>query len=415
MMALQKLSPHFASVSEVEVCPSPVAPVPISSPEVPTALLTISAPSDNYLCTSGQLRHRPPAAQPRVDTDQRSQAATPPGGNDRQLPVADLHPVAQISALLGQDKVNICEDSNVIIADNVCDTDVMFDDFEVEFPAVQHQRVEENAASHRVSSDMPVSAHLHVHPTNHTDHIASSMPAPRGSIVAASGQPVDKSLAVEPAPQPQPVIPAAVRQNTGVGPQPQPVSAPQPTVNAWATNRLKQTATDPPLFASSGPTSTRRNAVKLRWISPMDECPDRDFVVEDLLKASMQFKVDDQVWAVIKQGDREFDISFKLPEYLDVFLSMHNIKREYDIWKGFRAVPLTKLHCDVVSPLQRCLDLNGVWDGSFKVTVTLRMRGHAPVHLPNTFFIGKDRGVIFYVGQPKLCFRCGSLGHYAAT
>ncbi|OCT81780.1 hypothetical protein XELAEV_18024288mg [Xenopus laevis] len=352
------ISDHFSSIflqvsksTGQQEAPTSVSASPvqsISNAEQNTRY-TISAPSDE-----GQLSHRPPAAQPRVDTDQRSQAANPSSGSDRQLPVANLHPVAQISGPLGQDKVNILQD----------------------------HRVEGNAASHRVSSEIPVSAQVHANPINHNDHIASSMPAPRSSNIAASGQPVDSSLTLEPAPQPQPMISAAT------------------TVRR----------------------QTRRNAVKLRWIGPMDEIPDRDYVVEELLMASMQFKVGDQVWAVIKQGDREFVISFKLPEYLDAFHSQHNIKRGYEAWKGFRAVPLTKQalkhitvvfkhenivmedilfwlrrHCDVVSPLQRC---NGVWDGSFKVTVKLWMR---------------DRGVIFYVGQPRRCFRCGSLGHYATT
>uniref|UniRef100_A0A1B8XT85 CCHC-type domain-containing protein n=1 Tax=Xenopus tropicalis TaxID=8364 RepID=A0A1B8XT85_XENTR len=150
-------------------------------------------------------------------------------------------------------------------------------------------------------------------------------------------------LTLVPAPLPLPIIPATATgsQMAGACPQSQPVLAPQPAMNAWATNRLKQSVTDPPLFASSGPTSTRRNVVKLRWIGPLDECPDRDYIVKELLEASM----------------------------------------------------------------------------NFKVTVKLWMRGHevTPVHLPNSFFIGKDRGVIFYVGQPRRCFRCGSLGHYAAT
>uniref|UniRef100_A0A1B8XWS4 CCHC-type domain-containing protein n=1 Tax=Xenopus tropicalis TaxID=8364 RepID=A0A1B8XWS4_XENTR len=443
----------------MEVSPNPVALDQISSHDVPTALPVVFTPPDE-----GQQRHRPPAAQPRLDTDQRSLAAYPPGSSHRQLPVANSLAVMQISAPLGQDMVNVCEisntnvnivdvicDADVIceesnmnasIVDNVCETDVCFDDYEIEFPAVQDSRAQGNVASHTSPNQMLVIAQVHANPVNHTAHVVSSMPAPSGSNVAASSHPADDILTLVPAPLPLPIIPAtaAGSQMAGAGPQSQPVLAPPPAVNAWATNRLKQSVTDPPLFASSGPTSTRRNAVKLRWIGPLDECPDRDYIVEELLEASMNFKAEDQVWAVIKQGEREFDISFKLPEYLDAFHSQHNIKKGFEVWKRFRAIPLTKQalrhitvvfkhenivmqdilfwlrrHCDVVSPLERCLDRNRVWDGSFKVTVKLGMRGHAPVHLPNSFFIGKDRGVIFYVGQPRRCFRCGSLGHYAAT
>uniref|UniRef100_A0A1B8XTB7 CCHC-type domain-containing protein n=1 Tax=Xenopus tropicalis TaxID=8364 RepID=A0A1B8XTB7_XENTR len=177
-------------------------------------------------------------------------------------------------------------------------------------------------------------------------------------------------LTLVPAPLPLPIIPATATgsQMAGACPQSQPVLAPQPAMNAWATNRLKQSVTDPPLFASSGPTSTRRNVVKLRWIGPLDECPDRDYIVEELLEASMNFKAEDQVWAVIKQGEREFDISFKLPEYLDAFHSQHNIKKGWcfrcgslghyaatcTIWKcskcgevGHEAASCQKVYCNL--------------------------------------------------------------------
>lgn len=47
--------------------------------------------------------------------------------------------------------------------------------------------------------------------------------------------------------------------------------------------------------------------------------------------------------------------------------------------------------------------------------VKLRQTNNFTHHLPNSFFIGRERGVCFYAGQPKLCFKCGKSGHVVSV
>ncbi|XP_041426566.1 uncharacterized protein LOC121396043 [Xenopus laevis] len=68
--------------------------------------------------------------------------------------------------------------------------------------------------------------------------------------------------------------------------------------------------------------------------------------------------------------------------------------------------------CSVLSPLVRLFDEEGFWTGGYKVQVKLHVEHNIQSHLPNSFFIGKTRGVCFYVGQPRLCYKCGSNRHY---
>uniref|UniRef100_A0A6I8R5W1 CCHC-type domain-containing protein n=1 Tax=Xenopus tropicalis TaxID=8364 RepID=A0A6I8R5W1_XENTR len=72
-----------------------------------------------------------------------------------------------------------------------------------------------------------------------------------------------------------------------------------------------------------------------------------------------------------------------------------------------------KRQCQVLSPLKRIYDEEGFWIGGWKVQVRLHSHLHVQKHLPNSLFLGKDRGVCFYVGQPRVCFKCGSNRHLA--
>ncbi|OCT74643.1 hypothetical protein XELAEV_18033630mg [Xenopus laevis] len=123
---------------------------------------------------------------------------------------------------------------------------------------------------------------------------------------------------------------------------------------------------------------------------------------------------------------------------LEEFWRRYHLKKEAKEWEGFRVIPVSKsetkvvtimmknetVHeknvliwlrrqCTVLSPLVRLFDEEGFWMGGYKVQVKLHVEHNVQSHLPNSFFIGKTRGVCFYVGQPRLCYKCGSNRHYA--
>ena len=73
-------------------------------------------------------------------------------------------------------------------------------------------------------------------------------------------------------------------------------------------------------------------------------------------------------------------------------------------------------YCDVrkVEPLK---DQDGILTGARRAYVRLR-RDQASGqlrHLPSNIQLGRERGSVFYQGQPKMCRKCGSLDHLAAT
>lgn len=74
-----------------------------------------------------------------------------------------------------------------------------------------------------------------------------------------------------------------------------------------------------------------------------------------------------------------------------------------------------KRHCDLVSDLTKTRDADGIWTGGWRVLVKLRQQHNVTHHLPNSFFIGRERGVCFYAGQPRKCFKCGRPGHVASV
>ncbi|OCU00281.1 hypothetical protein XELAEV_18006048mg [Xenopus laevis] len=71
--------------------------------------------------------------------------------------------------------------------------------------------------------------------------------------------------------------------------------------------------------------------------------------------------------------------------------------------------------CTVLTPLVKVFDEDGVWAGVWKTQVKLNISGNVPQHLPNSFFIGKERGTCFYAGQPRRCYKCGASNHLARS
>ncbi|KAE8574510.1 hypothetical protein XENTR_v10003465 [Xenopus tropicalis] len=181
----------------------------------------------------------------------------------------------------------------------------------------------------------------------------------------------------------------------------------------------------------------RRNLVKIKWVQGREGFPGRRYVARRLIKESLGFTPDD-VYALVTVTDTEFDLSFKLPQGLDEFWKGYERERGSAVWNGFEVIPVSKpevknvtiifksesineedvmfwlkRQCQVLSPLKRIYDEEGFWIGGWKVQVRLHSHLHVQKHLPNSLFLGKDRGVCFYVGQPRVCFKCGSNRHLA--
>ncbi|XP_041424894.1 uncharacterized protein LOC121395426 [Xenopus laevis] len=181
-----------------------------------------------------------------------------------------------------------------------------------------------------------------------------------------------------------------------------------------------------------------KNAVKIKWTGEREDFPSRRFVAKILVKQLLGFSEED-VYAMISVTDMEFDLSFKLSQGLEEFWRKYNLTRNAKEWGQFRVIPISKpeyknvtilmknetVHqedvliwlkrqCTVVSPLVKIYDEEGFWVGGYKVQVKFNSEGYIQRHLPTSFFIGKDRGVCFYVGQPKLCFKCGARTHLAS-
>ncbi|XP_056394628.1 uncharacterized protein LOC130290689 [Hyla sarda] len=224
------------------------------------------------------------------------------------------------------------------------------------------------------------------------------------------------------------VDPDPVRQDAG--------TRQVPPRNAWSRGA--------PSFTSSpnytGQAFKRRNVVRFRHRGAKEDLPDRRFVVRELLCHQMGF-VPADILAVINLPDRQgYDVSFKLMSNLDRFWSNFPRFRDAEGWSKFSFIPISKpdtviiniifwneavppqdivvwlrRHCDLVSDLTKNRDDDGIWTGGWKVLVKLRQHGNITQHLPNSFFIGREKGVCFYPGQPRKCFKCGKPGHLANT
>ncbi|XP_075425346.1 uncharacterized protein LOC142465232 [Ascaphus truei] len=184
----------------------------------------------------------------------------------------------------------------------------------------------------------------------------------------------------------------------------------------------------------------RRNVVKLRYKGAEEMKPHRIFVGKHLLKESLGFSADDIYALIVLYCSCEYDVRFKRPQALDYFWTKYESLKNSKLWKSFTAIPVSKpetksvtilfrhesvpisdiliwlgRQCEVLAPPTRIMDSEKIWVGGWKVQVRLWRHGNVTKHLPNSFFIGREKGNCFYYGQPTLCHRCGSARHLSMS
>ncbi|XP_077119117.1 uncharacterized protein LOC143775161 [Ranitomeya variabilis] len=70
---------------------------------------------------------------------------------------------------------------------------------------------------------------------------------------------------------------------------------------------------------------------------------------------------------------------------------------------------------EVVEMPKKNRDEFGIWSGAWTFMVKLKRSGGTVAHIPSSAFLGRDRILVFYQGQPKLCHRCGDPTHFSAN
>ncbi|XP_004915563.1 uncharacterized protein LOC101730707 [Xenopus tropicalis] len=187
--------------------------------------------------------------------------------------------------------------------------------------------------------------------------------------------------------------------------------------------------------ATQGASSTmkKRNVAHIRWNGEGNP-PERSAVIDKVL--AMGFVPSDLYAVIHPHRIPEYDISFVESQDLSRFCEAFEQHKYEATWLGFSAEPITRSQVctvtilvrneslpvndltvwlsrygDLIGAPTKTLDERKIWTGGWKCQMRLKQINNVIQHIPRSAYLGRDRIMCFYNGQPKNCFKCGSDEH----
>ncbi|XP_062993320.1 zinc finger CCHC domain-containing protein 3 [Elgaria multicarinata webbii] len=204
----------------------------------------------------------------------------------------------------------------------------------------------------------------------------------------------------------------------------------------------------------------RRYVIRFRYLRGNDEGRDtRDYLASELLVRTLGLSPDDVVALIQLPGSQETDVCLASEGAYRRFWAECRVLRRLrpELLEGFNILPLfrgdTKVltiafrtsaipegdvalwlsrYANILMGPEKKRDRHGFWTGKYRCVVAFKDVSHRGLshkagggpstgpesgahsaldgRLPKYFYLGAERGITRYSGQPPACFQCGSYG-----
>ncbi|XP_053155944.1 uncharacterized protein LOC128346547 [Hemicordylus capensis] len=181
--------------------------------------------------------------------------------------------------------------------------------------------------------------------------------------------------------------------------------------------------------------------IRFRYVGDDSLKGTRDYLLKHFITEKMEFPLDTITDIIQEPGSKEIDVCLESqPIYERFWAACKRVDCFHpDLLHGFEIVPLfrgdmkvmtvalrttaipaediaiwIKRHADLLMGPHKIKDSYGCWTGEYRSVISLRNDPETGCvrHLPKYFFIGADRVITTYSGQPPACYQCGGYDHF---
>uniref|UniRef100_A0A8D2IPZ9 CCHC-type domain-containing protein n=1 Tax=Varanus komodoensis TaxID=61221 RepID=A0A8D2IPZ9_VARKO len=201
----------------------------------------------------------------------------------------------------------------------------------------------------------------------------------------------------------------------------------------------------PKTYAASDTRDPRKRfVVRFRYIGTDPNRDTRAYLTKTLMREVLKIEKEQVVAVIQLPGSRETDVCLASElAYWKFWAKCKAAQRANpSLLEGFEVTPLFKDDTRILTVIFRTttipeedvarwvsryavilngpykrIDEEGFWTGEYRCVVSFKNQSqdNRQGKIPKYFFLGAERGITRYSGQPSACYHCGSYEHYRRT